>query len=194
MRLPEDLEGVDGLIIPGGESTTMLIVAKRLGLFEPLKHTVNQGLPTLGTCAGMIMLATRIDDGIDGQIGFGTLDIEVRRNAYGRQLDSFESPVEVKGLDSPFPGVFIRAPVIEDTGMAEVIARHRGRPVGVRQGAAMALSFHPELSHDLRLHRMFLEMVNQHRRWPAGGAHVGAHAHSGDRPAKTGEGAGERLS
>ena len=159
VRLKEDLEGLDGLAIPGGESTTMTMLMERMGLFDAVRDAVLGGLPTLGTCAGMIILARRVSDGIEGQRSFDALDIDVRRNGYGRQLESFEAPVELEGDEEPFPGVFIRAPLVEDAGSTEVIARHEGRPVGVRKGSTMALAFHPELSGDLRLHREFLRLV-----------------------------------
>lgn len=159
VRLKEDLEGLDGLVIPGGESTTMTMLMERMGLFDAVRDAVLGGLPTLGTCAGMIILASRIDGGIEGQRGFGALDIAVRRNGYGRQLESFEGPVDLAGDPKPFPGVFIRAPILEDPGRVEVIARLGGAPVGVRHGKLMALAFHPELSGDLRLHREFLRLA-----------------------------------
>ena len=160
VRLKEDLDGLDGLAIPGGESTTMTMLMDRMGLFDPVCEAVHGGLATLGTCAGMIILAGQISDGMVGQRGFGALDIAVRRNGYGRQLESFEGPVELEGDPEPFPGVFIRAPVLEDAGSAEVIARHQGRPVGVRKGRLMGLAFHPELSDDLRLHREFIRLAS----------------------------------
>ena len=160
VRSREDLVGLDGLVIPGGESTTMQILLERVGLLEPVRSAVLGGLPALGTCAGMILLASRITDGRPDQRGFGALDIAVRRNGYGRQVDSFEADLDVAGLDGgPFPGVFIRAPVVEDPGPAQVLARHQGRPVAVRQGHVMALAFHPELSSDRRLHEEFLKLV-----------------------------------
>jgi 5'-phosphate synthase pdxT subunit len=159
VRLKEDLAGLSGLVIPGGESTTMTMLMDRMGLFEPVCDAVRGGLATLGTCAGMIILAGEISDGMVGQRGFGALDIAVRRNGYGRQLESFEGPVELAGDPEPFPGVFIRAPILDDVGSAEVIARHEGRPVGVRKGRLMALAFHPELSGDLRLHRDFIRLA-----------------------------------
>jgi len=160
VRLPHDLDDLDGLVIPGGESTTMTMLMERMGLLEAVDRAVRRGLPTLGTCAGMIVLARRVSDGRAGQAVLGALDIGVRRNGYGRQVDSFEADLEVSGLDGgPFPGVFIRAPLIEDVGAAEVLAEHEGRPVAVRQGRVMALAFHPELSGDLRLHREFLRLV-----------------------------------
>jgi 5'-phosphate synthase pdxT subunit len=162
VRLREDLEGLDGLVIPGGESTSMQILLERMGLLDPVRELVAEGLPTLGTCAGMILLASRITDGREGQRGFAALDIAVRRNGYGRQVDSFEAELDIRGLDGgPFPGVFIRAPLVEDAGAVEVLAEHMGHPVAVRQGQVMGLCFHPELSQDLRLHRAFMEMVAQ---------------------------------
>jgi pyridoxal 5'-phosphate synthase pdxT subunit len=160
VRLPEDLDGLDGLVIPGGESTTMTLLMERRGLLEPVSRAVAGGLPTLGTCAGMILLASRVADARDGQEPLGVLDITVRRNAWGRQVDSFEAAVRVPALEAEFPGIFIRAPRLEDTGSAEVIARlEDGEPVGVKQGKVMALAFHPELSGDARLHREFLKLV-----------------------------------
>jgi pyridoxal 5'-phosphate synthase pdxT subunit len=159
VRLAEDLAGLDGLVIPGGESTTITMLMERMGLFDAVREAVLGGLPTLGTCAGMIILATHVSDGIDGQRSFGALDIDVRRNGYGRQLESFEAPLTLEGDPEPFPGVFIRAPLVEDAGTTEVIASYDGQPVGVRKGSTMALAFHPELSGDLRLHREFLRLV-----------------------------------
>ncbi|HEY4028098.1 MAG TPA: pyridoxal 5'-phosphate synthase glutaminase subunit PdxT [Candidatus Dormibacteraeota bacterium] len=160
VRLARDLDGLDGLVIPGGESTTMTMLMERMGLLKALTDAVRGGLPTLGTCAGMIVLSDRITDGRSDQVALGVLDIRVRRNGYGRQVDSFEADLEVRGLEGgPFPGVFIRAPIVEEVGAAEVMAEHDGRPVAVRQGRVMALAFHPELSGDLRLHREFLRLV-----------------------------------
>lgn len=138
----------------------MTLLMERRGLLERIGHAVASGLPTLGTCAGMIVLASRVADGRDGQEPLGALDITVRRNAWGRQVDSFEAPVRVPALEVEFPGIFIRAPRVEDLGRAEVIARLAdGEPVGVRQGKVMALAFHPELSGDTRLHREFLRLI-----------------------------------
>ena len=160
VRLPHDLDGLDGLVIPGGESTTMTMLMERMGLLGAVEQAVRGGLPTLGTCAGMIVLSDHVTDGRNGQAVLGALDIGVRRNGYGRQVDSFEADLDVSGLEGgPFPGVFIRAPLVEDVGTAEVMAQHDGRPVAVRQGRVMALAFHPELSGDLRLHREFLRLV-----------------------------------
>lgn len=164
VRLAEDLDGLDGLVLPGGESTTMALLMERMGLDAPVRSALESGLPALGTCAGMILLAREITDGISGQQGFGLLDIAVRRNGYGRQVDSFEAGLEVEGLaGGPFPGVFIRAPLVEDSGQAQVLARHEGHAVAVRQGNVMALCFHPELSGDLRLHQEFIRIAEGSR-------------------------------
>ncbi|WP_338199276.1 pyridoxal 5'-phosphate synthase glutaminase subunit PdxT [Candidatus Nephthysia bennettiae] len=160
VRLPADLEGLDGLVIPGGESTTMTMLMDRMGLAGAVREALAAGMPALGTCAGMIVLADRITDGLPGQRGLRALDIAVRRNGYGGQLDSFEAELDVSGLEGgAFPAVFIRAPVVDDAGSAEVMATYDGRPVAVRKGSVMALAFHPELSGDLRLHREFLRLV-----------------------------------
>ena len=162
VRLPRDLVGLDALILPGGESTTMRRLIDAYGLREPILSLANGGAPLMGTCAGMILLADRIADG-DSSV-FGLLDIEVRRNGYGRQLDSFEADLDVNALgDEPFHGVFIRAPFVCDVGpRAEVLARDPdGVPVAVRQGRVLATAFHPELTGDRRLHRLLMEMIGQ---------------------------------
>jgi 5'-phosphate synthase pdxT subunit len=160
VRLAHDLDGLDGLVIPGGESTTMTMLMARMGLLDAVVRAVRAGMPALGTCAGMILLSDRIVDGRPDQVALGALDIRVRRNGYGRQVDSFEADLEVAGLEGgPFPGVFIRAPLVEDVGSAEVLAELDGHAVAVRQGRVMALAFHPELSGDLRFHREFLRLV-----------------------------------
>ena len=160
VRSLEDLDGLDGIVLPGGESTTMTMLMDRMGLLEPLRSAIANGLPTLATCAGMIVLAREVSDGMVEQRGLGLIDIGVRRNGYGRQVDSFEAPLQVIGLgDKSFPGVFIRAPLVESTGKSEVIATHEGRPVAVRQGRILALCFHPELTSDLRLHREFVRIA-----------------------------------
>ena len=160
VRTREDLEGLDGIVLPGGESTTMTMLMERTGLLEPLREAIAHGLATFATCAGLIVLARDVLDGTADQHGLGLLDIGVRRNGYGRQVDSFEAAVDVIGLDGKaFPGVFIRAPLVESTGAAEVIAEHRGHPVAVRQGRIVALCFHPELTKDLRLHREFVKLA-----------------------------------
>ncbi len=160
VKLPQDLKGLDGLVIPGGESTTMSMLMERMGLLGPVERTVQGGLPTLATCAGLIVLADRVTDGRADQHVLHALDVAVRRNAYGRQVDSFEADLDVAGLaGGPFRGVFIRAPVVEDPGTAEVLAEHDGAPVALRQGHVIGLTFHPELSGDLRLHREYLKLV-----------------------------------
>jgi pyridoxal 5'-phosphate synthase pdxT subunit len=160
VRTKEDLEGLDGIVLPGGESTTMTMLMDRVGLLEPLRDSIAQGLATLATCAGMIVLAKDITDGMADQHGLGLLDIGVRRNGYGRQVDSFEAPVQIEGMNGKtFPGVFIRAPLVERTGDVDVVASHDGHPVAVRKGRILALGFHPELSGDLRLHRDFVRLA-----------------------------------
>ena len=160
VKTPDDLRDLDGLVLPGGESTTMTMLMERVGLLEPLRGAIAAGLPTLATCAGMIVLAREVTDGMADQRGLGLLDISVRRNGYGRQVDSFEAPIDVAGLDGkPFPGVFIRSPLVESAGTAEVVATHDGRPVALRQGHILALCFHPELTGDRRLHEEFVRMA-----------------------------------
>jgi 5'-phosphate synthase pdxT subunit len=160
VKTPEDLEGLDGIVLPGGESTTMTMLMERVGLVEPLRSAIANGLPTLATCAGMIVLARDVADGMADQRGMGLLDIAVRRNGYGRQVDSFEADLEVAGLNGKkFPGVFIRSPLVESTGSTEVMATHEGRAVALRQGHILALCFHPELTGDRRLHQEFVRMA-----------------------------------
>jgi 5'-phosphate synthase pdxT subunit len=158
VRVPQQLDALDALILPGGESTTMSRLLHTSGLRAPLGERLADGLPVFGTCAGMILLAVDVADGRPDQQSFGLIDVTVRRNAYGRQLASFEAPLAVTGLAGrEFPGVFIRAPRIERAGPGvEVLAEHDGHPVLARQGAAVVASFHPELSGDLRLHEWFL--------------------------------------
>jgi 5'-phosphate synthase pdxT subunit len=165
VRLPRDLVDLDALILPGGESTTMRRLLDAYNLREPIAALARAGAPMLGTCAGMILLADRIADG-DEPV-FGLLDLEVRRNGYGRQLDSFEAELEMPELgDEPMHGVFIRAPMVTDVGQeAEVLARDPdGRPVAVRQGRVIATAFHPELTDDRRIHRLLAEMVGREAR------------------------------
>jgi 5'-phosphate synthase pdxT subunit len=165
VRRPEELDRVDALVIPGGESTTMWRLARTFELLDPLRKRVEQGMPAYGSCAGMILLADRIKDGAAGQETIGGIDMLVRRNAFGRQVDSFESDVVMSGLDTPFHAVFIRAPWVESVGEgAEALGRaatgdSAGRIVAVRQGHLLATSFHPELTGDPRVHEYFLEMV-----------------------------------
>jgi pyridoxal 5'-phosphate synthase pdxT subunit len=165
VRRVSELEQCDALVIPGGESTTMFKLARTFDLFEPIRQRIKEGLPVLGTCAGMIMLAERVVDGTPDQETLGGLDITVRRNAFGRQVDSFEGEVDFAGLDEPVHAIFIRAPWVEQTGPeVEVLARidhgpAAGRIVAVRQGPLMATSFHPEVGGDVRIHRLFLQQV-----------------------------------
>ncbi|CAM5258699.1 MULTISPECIES: pyridoxal 5'-phosphate synthase glutaminase subunit PdxT [Streptomyces] len=161
VRRPEELAEVDGLVIPGGESTTMSKLAVLFGMMEPLRERVRAGMPVYGTCAGMILLAEKILDPRSGQETVGGIDMIVRRNAFGRQNESFEAAVEVAGIDGgPVEGVFIRAPWVESVGAeAEVIAEHGGHIVAVRQRNVLATSFHPELTGDHRVHALFVEMV-----------------------------------
>lgn len=171
VRRPEELERCQGLVIPGGESTTMFKLARAFELFEPLQKRLEEGMPAFGTCAGMIMLADRIEDGTADQETLGGLDITVRRNAFGRQVDSFETDLDFAGIETPVHAVFIRAPWVEDAGAeVEVLARingDRGNPeadgriVAVRQGQVMATSFHPEVGGDLSIHRSFVDLVRQ---------------------------------
>ncbi|ORT59891.1 pyridoxal 5'-phosphate synthase glutaminase subunit PdxT [Streptomyces sp. CB03238] len=161
VRRPEELAEVDGLVIPGGESTTISKLAELFGLMDPLRERIKAGMPVYGTCAGMIMLADKILDPRSGQETLGGIDMIVRRNAFGRQNESFEAAVEVAGIDGgPVEGVFIRAPWVESVGaQAEVVAEHDGHIVAVRQGNALATSFHPELTGDHRVHALFVDMV-----------------------------------
>ena len=158
VRSPEQLGALDALILPGGESTTMSKLLDSSSLRAPVADLLTDGVPVLGTCAGMILLAREVVDGRPDQRSFGAVDVAVRRNAYGRQRDSFEAPLDVAGLaGGPFPGVFIRAPRIETAGPdVEVLACHDGHAVLARQGRVWIASFHPELSGDLRLHGRFL--------------------------------------
>jgi 5'-phosphate synthase pdxT subunit len=184
VRRPEELERIDGLVLPGGESTTMWKLARTFELLDPLRKRVEAGMPAYGSCAGMIMLADRIADGIEGQETVGGIDMLVRRNAFGRQVDSFEDDVTITGFDPPFHAVFIRAPWVEAVGPdVEILGRiggawafgpepagplgaagstqAAGRIVAVRQGSLLATSFHPELTGDARIHRLFVEMVKE---------------------------------
>jgi 5'-phosphate synthase pdxT subunit len=161
VRRPHDLAGIDALVVPGGESTTMSMLLESAELFDPVARRLAEGMPAFGTCAGMILLAADVADGRPDQRSFSAIDIGVRRNAFGRQVQSFESALEVTGLDGgPFDAVFIRAPVVERVGPdVEVLAAVAGRPVLCRQGPVVTAAFHPELSPDLRLHRLFLDTV-----------------------------------
>ncbi|MFB9732576.1 pyridoxal 5'-phosphate synthase glutaminase subunit PdxT [Ornithinimicrobium kibberense] len=167
VRRPGELEGLDGLVVPGGESTTIDRLSRIFGLHRPLRDLVADGLPVYGSCAGMIQLAEEILDGHPEQQTFGGIDMTVRRNAFGRQVDSFETDLHVEGIDDPdrpFRAVFIRAPWVERLGDGvEVLARADGHPVAVRQGPLLATSFHPEVTEDHRVHALFVRMVREHR-------------------------------
>jgi pyridoxal 5'-phosphate synthase pdxT subunit len=160
VRRPGELEGLAGLVVPGGESTTIDRLSRIFGLHEPIRGLITRGLPVYGSCAGMIQLAGQILDGHPEQQSFGGIDMTVRRNAFGRQVDSFEVDLPVVGVDGPpFRAVFIRAPWVERLGDGvEVLAEVDGHPVAVRQGSLLATSFHPEVTGDHRLHALFLEM------------------------------------
>ncbi|MET7929554.1 pyridoxal 5'-phosphate synthase glutaminase subunit PdxT [Streptomyces sp. NPDC005349] len=161
VRRPEELAEVDGIVLPGGESTTISKLAVLFGLMEPLRARVREGMPVYGTCAGMILLADKILDPRSGQETIGGIDMIVRRNAFGRQNESFEAAVDVRGVEGdPVEGVFIRAPWVESVGArAEVLAEYDGHIVAVRQESALATSFHPELTGDHRMHALFVDMV-----------------------------------
>jgi pyridoxal 5'-phosphate synthase pdxT subunit len=166
VRRPEELETVDGLVIPGGESTTLWRLAASFEMLEPMRKMLSTGLPAFGSCAGMIMLADRLVDGVAGQQTFGGIDMTVRRNAFGRQVDSFESDIRLTGLPGepgePLRAVFIRAPWVEQAGPSvEILGTDgpAGRIVAVRQGALLATSFHPELTPDTRIHELFIDIV-----------------------------------
>ncbi len=169
VRRPAEVDDLDGIVLPGGESTTMSKLARTFDVFDPLCARLRTGLPAFGTCAGMIMLADRIEGGIAEQETFGGLDVVVRRNAFGRQVDSFEAELDVAGLpgdpDRPFHAMFIRAPWVEKVGAGvSVVAtvatgREMGRIVAVRQGDTLATSFHPEITGDHRFHALFVDLV-----------------------------------
>ena len=161
VRTPAQLDGVDALVLPGGESTTMSMLLESSGLFDAIAGRLAEGMPAFGTCAGMILLGRDILDGRPDQRSWGVLDIGVRRNAFGRQVDSFEADLAVAGVEgAPVHAVFIRAPVVDRVGDdVEVLASVDGRPVLVRQGHVLAAAFHPELGDDARLHELFLRQV-----------------------------------
>jgi 5'-phosphate synthase pdxT subunit len=168
VRRPEELDGLDGIIFPGGESTTIDKLSRSFGVREPLVRALHDGLPAYGSCAGMILLAERVLDGQPDQQTFGGIDITVRRNAFGRQVHSFEGEIDVRGVEGgPMHAVFIRAPWVEDAGPdVEVLARVEGgeadgRIVAVRQGSKLATSFHPEVTDDARVHELFVSMVRE---------------------------------
>ena len=160
VRTTEDLDGLDCILLPGGESTTMTMLMERVGLLEPVREAIGGGLATLATCAGTIVLARHVTDGMPEQKSLGLLDIVVRRNGYGRQVESFESPLHIEGMDGEeFPGVFIRSPLIERIGDVRVLASYDGHPVAVRHDRILALCFHPELTDDIRVHREFVRLA-----------------------------------
>jgi len=164
VRRLAEIEAVDGLVIPGGESTTLWKLATAFELMDPLSKLVKDGMPAFGSCAGMIMLADRLQDGIEGQQTFGGIDMTVRRNAFGRQVDSFERDITLQTADTddqePFHAVFIRAPWVERAGPdVDVLAEDNGRIIAVRHGALLATAFHPELTPDRRIHRLFTQIV-----------------------------------
>jgi 5'-phosphate synthase pdxT subunit len=160
VRRPEELDGVDGLVVPGGESTTIGKLLDRFGILAPLRGRIEDGMPVYGTCAGLILMASEIEGPQDAPHRLGVMDIAVRRNGYGRQVDSFETDLEIEGLDHPYRAVFIRAPVVERAGDdVEVLASVDGKPVLLRQGRKLASTFHPEMTGDNRVHAMFVEMV-----------------------------------
>ena len=164
VRTRDELQSVDALVLPGGESTTMSRLLRVFGLEPALRDRLDAGMPCLATCAGLILLSRTVLDGRGDELALGAFDIAVRRNAYGRQVESFESDVHVAPLGvAPFPGVFIRAPRIESVGgSAEVIAELDSEPVAIRQGPHLGLSFHPEMTGDLRLHELFVRGVDEH--------------------------------
>ncbi len=166
VRRPEELHRIDGLVIPGGESTTLWRLSVAFDVLEPLRKLITAGLPAFGSCAGMIMLADRLADGVRGQQTYGGIDMTVRRNAFGRQVDSFESEIALSGLDqpgqSPLHAVFIRAPWVEQVGAGVRVLgteASTGRIVAVRQGQLLATAFHPELTPDHRIHELFVDIV-----------------------------------
>jgi 5'-phosphate synthase pdxT subunit len=161
VRTPEEVEASDALIIPGGESTTIGKLMARYGLLEAVKKHAASGKPLLGTCAGMILMAKRIEAAAKDQPRLDLMDITVERNAFGRQVDSFETDIDFKGVNSgPVRAVFIRAPIIQSVGEGvDVLAVHEGRIIAARQGNLLVLAFHPELTDDLRIHTYFLSMV-----------------------------------
>lgn len=163
VRRASELERVDALVIPGGESTTIAKLARTFGIFDEISARIKNGMPTYGSCAGMILLANQVLDAIVGQETFGGLDVTVRRNAFGRQVDSFESDLTFNGMtQTPVRAVFIRAPWVENVGIGvAVLAQVQGHPVAVRQGSIFATSFHPELTGDNRIHKYFVDSVCQ---------------------------------
>ena len=167
VRRPAELAEVDGLVLPGGESSVIDKLSRAFGMREPIREAIAAGMPVYGTCAGLILLADRITDGIAGQQTFGGLDVTVRRNAFGSQLDSFEVELDVPVLDAPpVHAVFIRAPLVEEAGdeVERLATLDDGRIVAVRQGSLLGTSFHPEVTGEFRFHRLFLDMVRDRAR------------------------------
>jgi pyridoxal 5'-phosphate synthase pdxT subunit len=172
VRRPDELVGVSGMVLPGGESTTLAMLLDSSGLRKPISELLADGVPVFGTCAGMILLSELVTDGRSDQWTFGALDLDVRRNGYGRQLQSFECDLDLAGFESPLPAVFIRAPVVERLGdgieiLAEVPSddsRTPASPALLRQGPLLAAAFHPELTPDRRVHEIFVEMVEKEGR------------------------------
>jgi len=161
VRSKQEIQSIDALVIPGGESTTIAKLAKAFGVFDLIKSRIASGMPTYGSCAGMILIADQILDGGVDQEGFGGIDAQVRRNAFGRQVDSFETDLSFSGISgAAFRAVFIRAPWVESVGtQVEVLASFNGHPVAIRQGHLLATSFHPELTGDNRIHRFFVDQL-----------------------------------
>ncbi len=161
VRSKQEIQSIDALVIPGGESTTIAKLAKAFGVFDLIKSRIASGMPTYGSCAGMILIADQILDGGVDQEGFGGIDAQVRRNAFGRQVDSFETDLTFAGISgAAFRAVFIRAPWVESVGtQVEVLASFNGHPVAIRQGHLLATSFHPELTGDNRIHRFFVDQL-----------------------------------
>jgi 5'-phosphate synthase pdxT subunit len=167
VRRPDELAAVEGLVLPGGESSVIDKLSRAFGMREPVRDAIAGGLPVYGTCAGLILLADRITDGIEGQQTFGGLDVTVRRNAFGSQVDSFEVDLDVPALDGPpVHAVFIRAPLVERAGdhVERLATLEDGRIVAVRQGGLLGTSFHPEVTGETRFHGLFLDMVRDRRR------------------------------
>jgi 5'-phosphate synthase pdxT subunit len=160
VRLPGQMEGLDGMVIPGGESTAIAKLMRTYGFYEAIRERHSAGMAVWGTCAGAILMAREIGDALPDQEPLGLMEISVRRNAYGRQVDSFETPLDIRHLGDRFPGVFIRAPLIERVGSdVEVLAEHDGRIVAARERDMLATTFHPELTGDTRVHRFFMQEV-----------------------------------
>ncbi len=160
VRTPEDLQLVDALVMPGGESSTMSHLLNTSHLFDPIAERINNAMPIFGTCAGMILLAKSIADGRPDQRFYSAIDIDVKRNAYGRQVESFETDLTIAGLETPFHAMFIRAPQVVRVGSdVEVLSTYEDKVVLARQGSVMVASFHPELTSDSRIHSVFLREV-----------------------------------